>query len=72
MPYSRISSFERGAKRNDRRVTLHAREMVEQIEVRILGDENQGYDYQKHHQEALRVILTRRTRSEPPIALERA
>jgi hypothetical protein len=71
MPYSQISSFERGPKRNDRWVTLHAGGMVEQIEVRILGDDNQGYDYQKYHQEALLAILSRRTRSAPAIALDR-
>ena len=72
MPYSQITSFERGEKRSGRSVTLHAGPIAETVDVRVLGDKYEGYDYQKHHQEALLLILTRKTRSEPAMAPDRA
>jgi hypothetical protein len=66
LPYSRISWFDRADKKNPRRVTLHAGVDTQRVELRVLGDESQSYDYQKYHEEALLVILGRRAASSRP------
>jgi hypothetical protein len=68
MRYSEVTSFGPGDKKHRRLVTLHAGRRIQRIEVGILLTEDEGLDYQKHHQAALLVILARKTRSEPASA----
>ena len=54
-------------------MTLRTTREIQHIAVReLLATRQDSYDYQKHHHEALLAILGRRTRSEPPTALDRA
>jgi hypothetical protein len=69
MRYSEITSFARGDAKRRRLVTLHAGGSTERIEVGVLDLADEGaVDYQKYHQEAILVILWRRTGREPAIA----
>jgi hypothetical protein len=49
LSYPEIGWAERDPKGNDRWIRLHAGGIRERIELRLLGDEDQGFEYQKYN-----------------------
>ena len=73
VPYAQIISVQPRGKTLGAPMIIRTNRDFQQIAVReLLATDQDSFDYQKYHHEALLLILSRRTRAEPAMAPDRA